>query len=331
VTANGIDIEYESMGTGEPLVLIMGIGAQLVDWPQGFCQMLVERGFRVIRFDHRDVGLSTRFPHARVPRVRKLIARWLLGRQVPAPYTLSDMAADTAGLLDALGIDSAHVLGVSMGGMIAQTLAIEHPSRVRTLTSVMSTTGERRGFLSRPHALRALLMPAPRNRDEAMDRAVAFFRTVGSPQYPFDEAAMRERAGRAFDRGMDPRGFLRHMAAILASGSRRRALRRVRAPTLVIHGQADPLIPVAGGRSTARAIPGARLRVIPGMGHDLAEGLWRRLVDEVARHALQGEFGADPGPAGAHCTETSRALGWGSCRREGSQGPSRHPFAGTFR
>lgn len=187
-----------------------------------------------------------------------------------------------------------------MGGMIAQTGAIEHPSRVRTLTSMMSTTGERRGFFTRPRALRALLMPAPRTREEAGERAVEFTRAVGSPHYPFDEADLRERAALAFDRGLDPGGFLRHMGAILASGSRRQALGSVRAPTLVIHGSADPLIAVAGGRATARAIPGARLRIVPGMGHDLPEGLWPLLVDEIARHALgrpQNEAQEEPSRA----------------------------------
>jgi pimeloyl-ACP methyl ester carboxylesterase len=300
VRANGIEIAYESLGEGEPLVLLMGIGAQMVHWPDGFCQLLADRGFRVIRMDNRDVGLSTRFRGQRVPRVRTMITRWALGLPVSAPYTLSDMAADVVGVLDALDIEAAHLLGISMGGMIAQTVAAEHPSRVRTLTSLMSTTGERRGFLTRPRALRALLMPAPRTREQAMDRAVEFFRTVGSATYPSDEAGLRERAGIAYDRGMDPGGFLRHMAAIMASGNRRAALASVRAPTLVIHGSDDPLIHVAGGRATARAIPGARLRIVPGMGHDLPEGLWPLLADEVARHALvAGTVSGSPSRDGA--------------------------------
>ncbi|MFW6051653.1 MAG: alpha/beta fold hydrolase [Myxococcota bacterium] len=283
--ANGIEIAYECAGEGEPVVLIMGIGAQLVHWPDGFLSLLHERGYRTIRFDNRDVGCSTRFTHARVPNVRKLVARWALGLPVPAPYTLSDMAGDVAGLMDHLGLEDAHVLGVSMGGMIAQTFAIEHPSRVRTLTSIMSTTGERLHAVPKPHALRALLLSAPRSREESIDRAVAFFRTVGSPDFPFDEADLRERAGRAYDRGIDPRGFLRHMAAILASGSRKRRLRSVRAPTLVLHGAEDPLVRPPGGRSTARAIPGAKLQLIPGMGHDLPHGVWPILVAAFDDHA----------------------------------------------
>lgn len=282
---NGVEIEYEVRGEGTPVVLIMGIGAQLVHWPEGFLRLLNDRGYRTIRFDNRDVGLSTRFSDRRVPNVRKLIARWSLGLEVPAPYTLSDMAGDVAGLLDHLELDRAHVLGVSMGGMIAQTFAIEHPDRVRTLTSVMSTTGGRLHAIPRPHALGALLQPAPRNREQAMDRAVEFFSRVGSPAFPMDEADLRDRAGRAYDRGIDPRAFLRHMAAILASGSRERALRSMRVPALVIHGTEDPLVRPAGGRATARCIPGAELRLIPGMGHDLAEGTWPLIVGAFHEHS----------------------------------------------
>lgn len=275
---NGIRVEYEVAGDGEPLVLIMGIGAQLVQWPDGFLRQLHERGYRTIRFDNRDVGLSTHFSAARVPDARSLLTRFALGRPIPAPYTLSDMAADVAGLLDHLDLRAAHILGISMGGMIAQTFATEYPSRTLTLTSIMSTPGQRLHLLPRPHALAALLQPPPRSREQAMDGAVSFFRTVGGPAFPMDVADVRHRAGLAFDRNVDPWGFLRHMAAIFASGSRIRALRSLRLPALVIHGTADPLIPPRAGKATARAIPGAHLQMLRGMGHDFAPASWPFVV-----------------------------------------------------
>jgi pimeloyl-ACP methyl ester carboxylesterase len=280
----GVDIEYESIGSGEPLVLIMGIGSQLIMWPDELCRMFAERGFRVIRFDNRDVGLSTKLDGQRVGDLRRLMLRALLGRRVEAPYTLLDMADDVAGLLDGLGLESAHVAGVSLGGMVAQSMAIAHPHRVRTLTSIMSTAG-------RPHrlgslrAMRTLLGPAPKNRDEAIARTERFYSVCGSTGFPRDWDRIRDVAGRAYDRCFYPVGFLRQFAAAAATGSRYEALRFVRIPTHVIHGSVDPLIVPAAGRDVARAVPGATLRIIEGMGHDLPAAIWPTLVGDVAELA----------------------------------------------
>ncbi len=285
VSAKGIDLHYESIGRGEPMVLVMGIGAQLIYWPDGFCEALARRGFELIRFDNRDVGLSSKIHGAEVPTFGTMVLRAALGLPIAAPYTLSDMADDSAALLDALGFERAHLVGVSMGGMIAQTMAIRHPERLHSLTSIMSHTGDRRFMVSRPGALRVLLGPAPQNRDEAADRAEAFYRAVGGPRFPLDIESVRKRAARSFDRCSYPVGFLRHLAAILASGSRTAALRQLTVPALVIHGSADPLIRPGGGRATARAIPGARLEIIEGMGHDLPEGAWPLIIDAIVSHA----------------------------------------------
>ncbi len=286
VAANGIELCWESLGEGPPLVLIMGIGAQLVHWPDGFCEQLAARGFRVVRFDNRDTGLSTKLDGQPVPRLSSLLPRALLGLRIDAPYTLEDMAADVVGLLDALDIERAHIVGASLGGMIAQMMAIEHGSRVQTLTSVMSSTGSWASTVGRPSAIRVLLRRPPRSRDEAMDFAVTFFRTVGSPGFDFDEDAIRQRAAVAYDRCFYPPGFGRQLAAALATGDRTKALAGVQAKTLVIHGSEDPLIRPVFGMATARAIPGARLRLIEGMGHDLPEGAWPIVAEAIASHAL---------------------------------------------
>ena len=283
--ANGLELEYEIIGEGEPLVLVMGIGAQLIYWRDEFCERLAEQGFSVIRFDNRDVGLSTKLNGQNAPSFRELVARRLVGLPIRAPYTLADMADDTAGLLDALGIERAHVVGASMGGMIAQTMAIIHPHRMMSLCSIMSNPGDRRHLLSSPRAMKALLQPAPNNRDEAMDRAAAFYAVCGSTGFPRDVEAVRERAGRAYDRCYYPQGFVRHMAAIFATGSRREALKFVRTPTAVIHGSVDPLILPAGGRATAAAIPDSRLHIVEGMGHDLPEGAWSQIIDVIRSNA----------------------------------------------
>ncbi len=279
-----VELFYESVGEGEPLVMIMGIGAQLIYWPEGFIKALVEEGFRVICFDSRDVGLSTKLDGVRVAPMRKLVVKGMLGLKVKAPYTLSDLAADVVGLLDALELDRAHVVGASMGGMVAQTMAIEHAGRLSTLTSIMSHPGAIHHLLGYPKAMLTLLKPAARNRAEALVRAEEFYRVAGSKGFAIDYAAIRERAARAYDRSFYPQGFMRQMAAIIASGSRVDALRHVRTPTLVIHGTADPLIRPAGGKATARAIPNAELRMIDGMGHDLPKGAWPILVRSINGH-----------------------------------------------
>ena len=301
--ANGIEIEYEEMGAGEPLVLVMGIGAQLVLWPDGFCAMLADRGFRVLRFDNRDVGLSTKFTAAGTPKPMDTLARAMLGRPVAPPYSLVDMADDVAGLLDALELDAAHLVGCSLGGMIAQTFAITHPHRIRSLTSIMASPGGLRFMLSRPSAVRELLTPSPRTADEAQEGLLRYVSKVGSPRFPPDEAGVRRAALRAFERCSDTRGFTRQLAAMVGSGSRAEALRFVRTPTTVLHGAADPLILPFAGRATARAIPAARLRIIEGMGHDLPPGVWPILVEEIVavarrarrpRHARENATGFAP-------------------------------------
>ena len=288
--ANGLQIEYQTFGEPDdpPLLLVMGLGAQMILWHEEFCAALAERGHYVVRFDNRDAGMSTKLDHAGFPDVLGALSAAAQGRRVDAPYRLCDMADDAAGLLDALDLESAHVVGASMGGMIAQTLAIEHPGRVRTLTSIMSTTGDPSLPQAKPEAMAVLLTPAPTERAAAIEHGVRLWRTIGSPGFPFDENEVRALAARAFDRGPSPAGVARQLVAIVASGSRRDALAAVRAPTLVIHGAADPLIPVEAGRATAAAVPGAELVEIDGMGHDLPRLLWPTFIDAIAKHAAQG-------------------------------------------
>jgi len=256
----------------------MGLGTQMLGWPDGFCEELAGRGAHVIRFDNRDVGLSSHLANVPAPDVTAALA----GDTAGAPYTLSDMAADTVGLLDALELDGAHLVGASMGGMIAQTIAIEHPRRVRSLTSIMSTTGDPSVGLPRQDALRALLSPAAASRAEAIERTLSIVRVIGSPGFGIDEAELRRRTGVAYDRAHDPAGIARQVVAIAASGDRTAALRSVSVPTLVIHGAADPLVDVSGGRATARAVPGAELAVFDGMGHDLPRALWAEIARRIA-------------------------------------------------
>jgi pimeloyl-ACP methyl ester carboxylesterase len=283
LTANGLTIEYEEFGdpNGRPLLLIMGLGAQMILWHEEFCAQLAARGYRVIRFDNRDVGKSTWFDHLGVPDVMGAVTAALARQAVSAPYILRDMAADAVGLLDALRIDTADIVGASMGGMIAQTLAIEFPARVRSLTSIMSSTGNPDLPPASPEVLAVLLTPPPQTRAASIEHSVAIFRTISSPGFPFDEAGVRERAERSYDRGFNPGGRVRQLVAILASGNRTEALRSVGAPALVIHGKDDPLVPFAAGQETAVAIPGAELLAIDGMGHDMPRALWPRLVTAI--------------------------------------------------
>jgi pimeloyl-ACP methyl ester carboxylesterase len=281
--ANGIELAYQEIGDpdGEPLLLIMGLAVQMIGWDEEFCSMLAERGFRVVRFDNRDIGHSTMIKSAGVPSRVDM----LLGRRASAPYLLSDMAADTAGLMDHLGMESAHQVGVSMGGMIAQTLAILQPQRLRSLVSMMSTTGNRWLGLPSWKAFGVVMAQQPHGREAAIEQAVRTFKTIGSPGYPMDEARFRQVAAASYDRSHNRGGVARQIHAITASGDRTRALHKLRLPTTVIHGASDPLIRPAAGRATARAIPGARLQVIDGMGHDLPRPLWPTLVDEIAATA----------------------------------------------
>lgn len=284
VTANGVTIEYEEFGdrTARPLLLIMGLGAQMILWHEEFCRQLAARGHRVIRFDNRDVGKSSWLDLLGVPHVMTLLIAALARQPVDAPYLLRDMAADAVRLLDALQIDRAHVVGASMGGMIAQAMAIAFPSRVCTLTSIMSSTGNPKLPPPKPSALIASLAPPPATREASIERMVSLFRIIGSPGFAFDEAEVRERAARSYDRGFNPGGVIRQLVAILASGSRVEALRSVRVPALVIHGKDDPLVPLAAGEDTAAAIPGAELLVIDGMGHDLPRAVWPRIIDAIS-------------------------------------------------
>lgn len=288
IAANGITIEHETIGdpAAPPILLIMGLGMQLIAWPDAFCRGLVERGFRVIRFDNRDCGLSSKIRVERQPNIVTAAAAAWLRLPVRAPYTLDDMAADAVGLLDALGVPQTHVVGLSMGGMIAQVMAARYPGRVLSLTSIMSSSGRRKAMRPRPAAKRALLsQPAdPEDPASVVEHLVAVFGVIGSPAFPTDREALREHLTRSVRRAYYPAGVARQLMAIIASGDRRRLLRKITAPTLVIHGADDPLVPVEGGRDTARHITGARLTVIDGMGHDLAPGLLPMLIDAIATH-----------------------------------------------
>lgn len=266
-----------------PLLLVMGLGMQMVAWHDELCRRLAESGFYVVRFDNRDAGRSTHmdFPP---PSLRQLATRRFRGEQ----YTLADMADDTAGLIDALGLGPVHVAGVSMGGMIAQTLAFRHPRLVRSLVSVMSNTGSRFSGQPAPGVMPVLLRPAPRERDAFIEHTVGVFRAIGGRLGSTPED-IRAQAARSWERGHDPAGAGRQLAAILKSGNRTRALRSIRVPTTVIHGTEDRLVRPSGGRATARAIPGARLVVIEGMGHDLGRPLWDRFVAEVVATAERAD------------------------------------------
>jgi len=290
VEANGITVEYADTGPRDApvILLIMGLGMQLIAWPQSFCDGLAARGFRVVRFDNRDVGHSTPIPAGSLA-MTSMMARAFFGLPVRPPYTLTDMARDALGLLDALGISRAHIVGASMGGMIAQILAIERPERVKSLISIMSTTGNRRLPGPKAKVLRALLRPRPRNKAVAVRRGMELFCLIGGSGYPPTDAELRDKVERAVHRSYRPDAVLRQLIAIRAAPSRVQALRRVRAPTLVLHGSDDPLVPMAGGEDTAANIPGARLRIIPGMGHFLPEALVPLLVDEIAGHCLAAE------------------------------------------
>ena len=286
---NGIKLCYQEMGDpdGEPLFLVMGLATQMIAWQEEFCAMLAERGHRVVRFDNRDIGRSTKLKAAGLPGKLDM----LVGRGKP-PYLLRDMAADTFGLMDHLGISSAHLVGASMGGMIVQTAAIEQPERVRSLTSIMSTTGSRRVGHPSYRTFGLLLGKPPREREAAIERVIKTFKTVGSPGYPFDEERVREIAGLSFDRGHSEAGIARQLHAITASGDRTPGLRKLELPALVIHGKNDLLVNPSGGRATAKAIPGARLRMIEGMGHDLPRALWPTFVEEIAAIAARAPKGA---------------------------------------
>jgi pimeloyl-ACP methyl ester carboxylesterase len=280
--SNGLEICYQTFGEDDdpPLLLIMGLGAQMILWDDEFCARLAARGYRVIRFDNRDIGRSSKIDAAPPELTRAFLGQ--PGAPFVAPYLLTDMAADAVGLLDFLRIGRAHVVGASMGGMIAQEMAIHWPQRVRTLTSIMSTSGDPALPHARPEILGILLAPPPRTPEEYVETNVLVGRAFRNGGFPEEEPRTREKAVRAAARGLSPEGGARQMAAIVASGSRKESLPQIKAPTLVIHGADDPLVPLAAGEDTARSIPGARLVVIAEMGHTLPMAVWPRVIDEIA-------------------------------------------------
>jgi pimeloyl-ACP methyl ester carboxylesterase len=293
----GMSLCYERFGeeSDPPMLLIMGLATQMIGWPDEFCALLADRGFHVIRFDNRDIGRSTRVK-GRPPTPRQLMTRKI----EPVLYTLSDMAGDAAGLMRELKIAPAHVVGASMGGMIAQMLAAEHPEAVRSLVSIMSTTGNRWKGQPKFTLYRYLLRQAPEDREAFIAYTTKMFEAIGSRGLPFDRDRVRDMVARSYDRGRDPAAPGRQLGAIIASGDRTAQLQTIRAPTLVIHGSQDPLVAKSGGVATARAIPGARLMVVDGMGHDLPEAAWPQLIDAIAAHA----HAADRAGAGAPLSAT---------------------------
>ncbi len=292
IDANGIRLHYESIGrdSDPPIVLVMGLAVQMILWPDPFCKMLAERGFRVVRFDNRDVGLSTHLNHLGTPNIPLEYARYLLGMRVRSRYSLDDMATDTLALIGQLGLSRVHLVGASMGGMVAQNLAASVPARVASLTSIMSTTGRRSLPKAKWLAMRAILTPPAKRGDTegAITRMMHVLRVIGSQTYPPDETRLRDICERHVRRSYNPAGAARQLVAIAAAGDRTRIVRQIKVPTLVIHGDQDPLVPYPAGLETARAIRegggSANSVIVEGMGHDLPEPLWPRLVDEIVAH-----------------------------------------------
>jgi len=289
--ANGIRLCYQTFGDSRnpPMVLIMGLAAQMILWDDDFCTRLAERGFWVVRFDNRDIGLSTRFASARTPHLIEMLLRHATGVRFGVPYTLRDMAADTVGLFDALGIRTAHVVGASMGGAIAQEIAIANPQRLRSLTSIMSSTGDPKLPGPEPRARERLGKKTPLDRDGYLREYVATWSVLSGDHFPFDAERTMRQGLAGFERGINPPGVARQLMALIASGNRKNALSGVRVPTLVIHGTADPLVPVQAGHDTARAIPGAQLLLIEGMGHSFPREVWPRIIDAIAGHASRAD------------------------------------------
>ncbi len=297
IKANGLTLEYDITGEAgaEPLLLIMGLGAQMTRWSRAFTDKLAARGFRVIRFDNRDIGLSEKFDAAGAPDMAAIFTALSQGKRPDVAYDLDDMANDAAGLLAALGIDRAHIVGASMGGMIAQLVAANHPQRTLSLTSIMSTTGNPDLPRATPEAMERLNTPAPNPHEDLeayVAHSIAGARVMGSPAYPVSDAELREQAIAAVERSYYPVGFLRQYAAILASPDRRTKLAAITARTVVIHGAADPLVPVEGGRDTAASIKGAQLVEIPGMGHDVPAELYDTIIDAIVSATERARVGA---------------------------------------
>jgi pimeloyl-ACP methyl ester carboxylesterase len=286
VNANNIEIVYDTFGdpSSPPILLIMGLGSQMILWDEIFCKEIASNGYWVIPYDNRDVGLSTKFDEAEIPDPMDLFQKIMQGEELSVPYTLIDMAKDAVGLLDALELQTAHLVGVSMGGMIAQTIAISFPERVRTLTSIMSSTNDPELPQPKPEAMAILMTAPPADRMENIENSIQTWKLLNGPVNPLDEQLIRERSARAFDRCYYPQGTARQLAAILASGSRKEALKQLNIPTLVIHGDIDPLVPVEGGKDTAAAIPNSRLLIIKGMGHNIPPQVAPQIIEAIVHH-----------------------------------------------
>ena len=288
VKANGIEIVYDTFGDPDkpPVLLIIGLGQQMIAWDEEFCAQIAARGYWVIRFDNRDTGLSTKLDEAVVPNMAVVFEAIVEGNPVDSPYSILDMADDAVGLLDALGIETAHVVGESMGGMIAQRMVIHHADRVRTLTSIMSTTGEPGLPPPTPEAMDILVNRPPTDRQGYIEDYVERWRVLNGQEIPYDEQASRELASRIFDRGLNLPGFARQLTAVIADGSRKQTLKSVTVPTLIIHGDADPLVPVECGIDTANSVLGSELLIIEGMGHTFPRQAWAQVIDAIIRHAI---------------------------------------------
>ena len=287
VDANGIKIEYETFGeSGSPaLLLIIGLAGQLIAWDEKLCQQLAQQGHYVIRFDNRDAGLSSKMEKAGVPDIMQTIEALMKGETIDLPYTIEDMAADAIGLLDALGIEKAHICGMSMGGMIAQTIALNYPTRILSLISIYSRTGDPEEPQPKPEAMEFLLTPAPAEREAYIEFGVKLFNAISGPEFAYDNEWLQKHLAKAYDRSYCPQGTARQLVAVLAQKNRKPALKSLQTPTLVIHGADDPLVPVGCGRNTAAAIPGAKLMIVDGMGHDLPHGgAWPQIIDAIIDH-----------------------------------------------
>jgi len=286
--ANGIQIEYETFGdTASPaLLLVMGLGGQLIFWQDKFCQKIADMGYNVIRYDNRDVGFSTKFEGLSSEEITEKIGALFMGQKVPVPYTIEDMATDAVGLLDALNINKAHICGMSMGGMIAQTFAINTPSRTMSLTSIYSHSGNWQDFATNQEVLEALIKPLPDERNAYVDVVLEYYMATYGSGLPFDEEFHRNIEGRAYDRAFYPEGVGRQMLAVLSQENRKEALGKLTVPSLIVHGDADPLVPLAGGKSTADAIPGAELMIVKGMGHVIPNlnAYWNDIKDAMIEH-----------------------------------------------
>jgi pimeloyl-ACP methyl ester carboxylesterase len=283
--ANGIQIEYDTFGDPSlpPILLIMGLGGQMIMWEEEFCKQIVNKGFYVIRFDNRDVGLSTKFEEAGIPDIMAAVTANLQGREVQSCYSLDDMADDAVGLMDALGINKAHICGASMGAMITQVIGYRHPSRVLSLIPIMGSTGRPDLPPAKPEAMQFLLTPAPVEREAYIEYGIKMWKVLYA-SFPFDEAHITKLSAALYDRAFYPQGMARQLMAILANGNRKPRLASVTAPTLVIHGAEDPLVPVEGGKDIAESIPGAKLLIIDKMGHSLPKEVWPQIIGAIAKH-----------------------------------------------